>query len=99
MRQIPLSFVKEGYILGKSLYNESGQLLISKNTALTNSMIVKIRHIGFKSVFIASEYTEQHIEEVVKPEFIQRALLLNKRISSMVVKQNGDIHNSLMELS
>ncbi|QNO13753.1 HD-GYP domain-containing protein [Alkalicella caledoniensis] len=99
MRLVPIVSVKEGYILGKSLYNENGQLLIAKNTGLTQSMISKIVSLGYNSVYIASQYTENEIDDIIKPKFVQKTMLLSKRISGMIVSKKGNIHSSLGELS
>lgn len=99
MRLIPINQVKEGYILGKSLYNDSGQLLVAKNTSLTNSMIRKIKELGYNSIYIVSEYTEAEIEEIVKPEFIQKTINLSKKITNMLIDRKGNLQKSLYELS
>lgn len=99
MRLVPLEFIKEGNILGKSLYNDSGQLLIAKNTGLTNSMLRKIKSLGYSSIYIASEYTEHDIEHIVKPKFINKALILNRKISQMIIDQPKSLKSSLHELS
>lgn len=99
MRLVPIEYIKEGNILGKSLYNDSGQLLISKNTGLTNTMLKKIKSIGYSSIFIASEYTQYDIEQLVKPEFIHRAMILNKKISHMLIDKSANVEGTLNELS
>lgn len=99
MRLVPINVVKEGNILGKSLYNESGQLLIAKNTGLSQSMISKIERIGYSSIYLASEYTEFEIDDIIKPEFIQKTMVLNKKIANIIVSRKGSIETTLGELS
>lgn len=74
MRIVPLSVVKEGVFLGKTLFNDQGKILLAKGTKLTRRYINKIREHGFFNIYIIDNYSQQELEDVIKPEIRRKAI-------------------------
>ncbi len=74
MRLVPIAVVKEGAYLGQTLYNDQGKVLLVKGTKLTSRYINKIKKHGFYTVYIIDEYSQQDLEDIIKPEVRRRAI-------------------------
>lgn len=74
MRLIPLSVAREGVFLAQTLYNTGGKVLLVKGTKLTYSYIQKIKEHGFYSIYIFDQYSEQELDDVIKPQVRRKAI-------------------------
>jgi len=59
MRRIPIEYAREGDILGQTLYNSYGGMLLRKETLLTDSIISKLKRQGYYSLYIKDKYTDK----------------------------------------
>lgn len=74
MRLVPINCVKEGSILAKTIYDTNSTLLLSRGYRLTSVIINKIEESGILSVYINDEYSDNEIEDIIKPELRQKAV-------------------------
>jgi len=74
VRLVPLSVVKEGVFLGQTLYNDQGKVLLAKGTKLSDRYIKKIREHGFFTVYIIDKYSEQELDDIIKPQVRRKAI-------------------------
>jgi len=74
LRLIPLSVVRDGVFLAQTLYNADGKVLLVKGTKLTYKYIQKIKEHGFYSIYIFDEYSEQELDDVIKPQIRRKAI-------------------------
>ena len=65
MRFIPTFCLKEGMVLGKSIYNKTGALLLKKGLTVKEQYIEKVIEIGIQGIYI-----EDHISEGIEIENI-----------------------------
>lgn len=84
MRNIPIEYAREGDILGKTLYNNMGSMLLKEGTMLTTYMIKKLRSFGYLSLIIKDEYSDEEIEEVIKPEIMSRIYTLQNDLQASI---------------
>lgn len=68
MRLIPIECVRENSVLGKSIYNDSGEVLLKKGVKLTKSLLDIISNQHIFSIYIEDSYSAYEIEDVIKPE-------------------------------
>lgn len=68
MRFVPLNSAREGSILGKSLIDENGNLLLKEGSILTDRRIEHLLEKGYSSVYINDDYSDDEIEDIIKPE-------------------------------
>ena len=72
MRLVPIYAIKDGAFLAQNLYNENGQILLSKGVKINERYKKKIKEHGFSMVYILDEYSQNEIEDVIKPEIRQK---------------------------
>ena len=88
MRKIPIEYAREGDILGKTLYNSSGGMLLRGETKLTQGIISKLKKYGYYSLYIKDKYTEKEVEEIIKPEIMTRIHVLQEDLQDMIREYN-----------
>ncbi|MBU5426012.1 HD-GYP domain-containing protein [Tissierella pigra] len=84
MRRIPIEYAKEGDVLGKTLYNEMGGMLLKEGSNLNWYMIEKLKSYGYLSIYIKDKYTEEDIEEIIKPEVVNRIYSLQGSLNNVI---------------
>jgi HD-GYP domain-containing protein (c-di-GMP phosphodiesterase class II) len=89
MRRIPIEYAREGDILGKTLYNSSGGMLLCSGTKLTERIICKLKNYGFYTIYIKDKYTEREIEEIIKPEIMARIHALHEDLQEIIKNSNN----------
>lgn len=88
MRKIPIEYAKDGDILGRNLYNNFGNMLLIEGTRLNENSIRKLKGIGFFSIYIKDRYTEEVIEEIIKPETMNRIHNLQESLKNIIIDFN-----------
>ncbi|CAH0344560.1 HD-GYP domain-containing protein [Bacillus sp. CECT 9360] len=58
MRSINLDSCQPGVLLGKSIYNENGQILLTKGIELTDSLIERLIRLNIFTIYIEDEVSE-----------------------------------------
>jgi len=92
--QLPIEQIRPGMVLGKSIYGSTGDLLLAAGYRLEAQYIHRLKFLGYSSLYIQEEGTEQVIPEAIINE--QLALQTNKalRDSSAIItaaiKMRGD---------
>ncbi|MDK2799992.1 MAG: hypothetical protein PWQ70_1611 [Clostridiales bacterium] len=74
MRVVPVNCVKENSSLAKHIYDADGRILLKKGTCLTRGLIKRILDIGIHTIYINDEYSNNEIEDIIKPEVRLRAV-------------------------
>lgn len=74
MRIVPISAVKSEAILAKHIYNAAGNILLKKGVVLTDSLLSKIEENKVYTIYIDDEYSNEEINDVIKPELRQKAV-------------------------
>lgn len=91
MRKIPIEYAKEGDVLGKTLYNNTGVMLLKEGTKLNDNTIKKLKTYGCLSIYIEDIYTEEVIEEIIKPEIMSRIHSLQEDLKGIIINYtNGE---------
>jgi len=84
LRLVPLSHVKEDNILGKTIYDSQGRVLLSRGVLLKCALVKKLKELGYNSVYIDDHLCTTEIEDIIKPQIRQKAIsTLGKMISDM----------------
>jgi HD-GYP domain-containing protein (c-di-GMP phosphodiesterase class II) len=74
MRLVPIECVREGSYLAKTIYDNDGRVLLREGVLLTDVLIKRIKFIKIFSIYIHDEYSENIIEDIIKPELRQKAV-------------------------
>jgi HD-GYP domain-containing protein (c-di-GMP phosphodiesterase class II) len=87
MRSCTVNRVKPGDILGKSLFNKNGDLLLVSWTALDEQYIKRIKELGFSSIYIHEKGTEE-----AEPHEI-----ISDRLRTLTQKSLHEAHEAILE--
>jgi HD-GYP domain-containing protein (c-di-GMP phosphodiesterase class II) len=84
MRLVPIECVKPNSVIGKTLYDIDGRILVRSGLNLTKGIIDKIKNVKILSIYIIDEYSSEEIEDTIKPELRQKAILTIKEAFSNI---------------
>jgi len=94
MRIVPVNCIKDGSFLARTLYDADGRILLAKGVRLTDKMLKKIEMMGYFSLYINDEYSDNEIEDIIKPELRQKAVKVLKDSFTDIVEYNEYINKS-----
>jgi HD-GYP domain-containing protein (c-di-GMP phosphodiesterase class II) len=98
MRLIPIESVRPDTVLGKTLYDIEGRVLLKAGVALREKTIEKIKEINILSIYIIDQYSDEEIEDIIKPEIRQKAISTIKEAFSNI-ERFGSAKGSKVEFS
>lgn len=84
MRLIPIESVRTNSVLGKTLYDIEGRVLLRAGVILGELTIQKIKEINILSIYIIDTYSDEEIEDIIKPEIRQKAIITIKEAFSNI---------------
>lgn len=75
MRYIPALCLREGMIVGKNIYGNNGQLLLTKGTNIKDYHIESVKKKGFSGIYINDSLSSDiEIENIVSDELRQKTV-------------------------
>lgn len=74
MRLVPIGCVKFGAFLSKTMYDNDGRVLLRQGVQLTEPIINRLKIMGIPYLYINDEYSDNVIEDIIKPELRQKAV-------------------------
>ncbi|PJI08083.1 MULTISPECIES: HD-GYP domain-containing protein [Clostridium] len=90
MRLAQIENVKEGSILGKTLYDGEGRTLLARGVVLKQSTIERIKDLNIYTIYIDDEYSKDIIvEDVIKPEIRRNAIKMVRNTFYNINKYNN----------
>lgn len=91
MRLVPIESVRPNTVLGKTIYDIDGRLLLREGVVLRENTIAKIKEINILSIYVVDKYSNEKIEDVIKQEIRQKAIITIKEAFSTIGRlNNGD---------
>ncbi|MHB9027193.1 MAG: HD-GYP domain-containing protein, partial [Candidatus Latescibacterota bacterium] len=79
MLRISLDSLECGMVLGEGIHTEDGRLLLGRGVVLDNHYINRLKKLGFTSVFIKDESTDDILPAESIPEMVRGATLSHLR--------------------
>lgn len=89
MRLVPIEYVRPNTVLGKTIYDIDGRLLLRAGVVLRENTIAKIKEINILSIYISDKYSYEEIEDVIKPEVRQKAIITIKEAFTNIGRLAG----------
>jgi HD-GYP domain-containing protein (c-di-GMP phosphodiesterase class II) len=89
VRLVPIESVRPNTVLGKTLYDVEGRILLRAGVVLRENTIAKIKEINILSIYIVDKYSGEEIEDIIKPEIRQKTILTIKEAFSNIGRLNG----------
>lgn len=78
MRLVPIECVRGGSLLGKTLYDNDGRILLKAGITLTENLILRIKRVNILSIYIVDKYSDLEIDDIIKPELRQKSVQVLK---------------------
>lgn len=107
MRFIPAFSLREGLILGKSIYNNFGGLLLKEGSEIKQPYIEKILELGFQGLYIDDDISKDiEIENVISDELKLKSISKLKNMFMNIdkgsstdkdIKEIGNIAEDMVE--
>ena len=110
MRYISIDSAQPGMIVGKSIYNEQGSILVNYRVKLTERLILRMRDIGLAGLYIEDEMSSDiTVEDLISDELgVKATKALTKldidaalKVASDITEElslNGDINVNLISM-
>ena len=103
MRYVPINYLEDGMILGKTLYGENGEVLLREDSLIQVSYVKKMILLGYFGVYIKDELSkdivvEDVIDEALKMKTIKSIKdLMNKGSKNRKITSSMDDIEKLIE--
>ncbi|HEY5524439.1 MAG TPA: HD-GYP domain-containing protein [Clostridium sp.] len=89
MRIIPIECIRDGSFLGKTIYDDSGRVLLKKGAELTDAILNKVKELQMLSLYILDEYSEGEVDDIIKPELRQKTIAILKGTFANISRFNS----------
>lgn len=97
MRKVAIDFVNSGDILAKSIYGIDNIMLLKKGTILSCNYILKLKRLGFNSLYIEDGLIDDVIiDELISDETRNQAIISIKNVTNKL-KNNLTINISILK--
>lgn len=90
MRIVPINSVSSGVQLGQNIHSVNGDILLKRGVVLTEQLLTRIRDNDIHTVYIDEGYTDEIIEDIIRPEVRQKAIQAIKETFKQVDSFNRD---------
>lgn len=106
MRLVPVNCVRPGTLLGKTLYNSTGSILLKQGIELNESLLNRLEDNGIFLVYVDDGYSSQEIRDIIQPEVKHRAIESIRTVFELIGKKqkhspddNADVRKMLLQKS
>ncbi|HVJ49943.1 HD-GYP domain-containing protein [Desulfitobacterium sp.] len=90
MRQLSINRLKQGDVLGRTIYTNDGRVLLGRGIALTPSFIKRLSKLGITIVYVDDEETKDVVIEDVISEEHRREAMSSLEYSGQAVQLGKD---------
>lgn len=88
MRNVPIESIRDGLVLGKTIYNSEGIPLLKSGAIITTGIRKKLRELNLDYIYVVDQYSKLEIKNIVKPDFKEKATKLIKETFNNVNRLN-----------
>jgi len=90
LRQLSINRLKQGDVLGRTIYTNDGRVLLGRGIALTPSFIKRLSKLGITIVYVDDEETKDVVIEDVISEEHRREAMSSLEYSGQAVQLGKD---------
>ncbi len=88
MRYVPVEYLEDGMILGKTLYGENGEVLLREDSIIQTTYVKKMMLLGYYGVYIKDEISEDIIvEDVINEDLKMKTIKSIKNLMNVGSKK------------
>lgn len=91
MRQVSVNRLKEGDVLGRTIFSNNGRVLLGRGINLTSPYIARLKELGISIVYVDDEETKDVIIEDVISEENRREAIISLEHSGEAVRIGKDL--------
>lgn len=89
MRYVPTNCIAPGTVLGQTLYNHSGSVLLTGGSVIKNNYIMKIKELGVKGIFIDDEISNDiNVYNAISEELRQESVKGIRKMFQVATNSN-----------
>lgn len=99
MRLVPVGCVVDGTALARDIMNSKGTILLKKGVVLNDALIKRVEENNVLSVYIDDEYSDQEINDIIKPEVRQKTVLAIKETFENIERANAHAKGNDLNLN
>lgn len=91
MRLVNIEQCESGTILGKSIYHESGRVLLAEGTSLTDSLINRLKQLEIPTIYIEDEWSEgiDIIESIPNELRVEASQVITEGLDAVAEMRNS----------
>lgn len=95
MRYISIDQAEVGMVVGKSIYNEQGAVLVNYKVKLTNKLIERMKEKGLSGFYIEDTLSQDiHVEDIISESLEKKAA---QALHKMDIDEALDVANDITE--
>ena len=93
LRKIPIEYVRNGDVLARTIYSNQGGMLLKEGFVLEEGILKKLKRHGYFTLHIKDKYSDDTIDEIIKPEIMNRIHIINNNLTKMIVDFSNNKSN------
>lgn len=99
MRYVPISCIRDGMIVAKSMYNTNNKLLLRAGYPVRGPYIDRIQQLGYQGIYVEDDLSEGiEIKDIVSDELRSRTAYAVKDLFTSLERNTG-IHSRKVEVN
>lgn len=99
MRYIPTLCLRDGMLVGKNVYGNTGQLLLTRGTTIKQCHIESVKKMGFSGIYIIDDLSRDiEIENIVSDNLRNRTVKGLKDVFISIDGNSNDKHDKIDKL-
>lgn len=80
MRLVPVSAISDDSVLGRSIIDEHGRVLLRRGVKLRRPLLGHLLRLGYTAIYIEDEYSQAQVEEIYKPQLVAETISLARQV-------------------
>lgn len=99
MRYIVIEHIKDGMILGRTLYGEMGEILLREGSAIKSNYLEKIKQLGYFGLYVQDSYSEDiDVKSLISDDLKMRTVKAVKTMMNIKGENKKEIEKTFDEL-
>ncbi|MDP4145731.1 MAG: HD-GYP domain-containing protein [Bacillota bacterium] len=99
MRYVPLSFIQEGMILGKTLYGSMGEVLLRKGTPILKLYVRRMEKLGYTGVYIQDELSQDiEVQDVINEDLRMQTIKTVKNFMHLSTESSKGVQEAFSDI-
>lgn len=89
MRRVPLTFLREGSIIARSIYDKDGRILLAKGTEINKKLIKLLTYHNILSAYIIDKYSPNSSSDIISESLRIKSIIELKNMASNFINDGA----------